>query len=129
MSKLVCSGAVLQCTFGAAPSSLQVPPAAQVTSSNMPAATIMDNIPNANFMPFGACSSLSNPQVAAATTAAQGVLTPQPCQPVTPAPWAPGSPTVLIGNKAALSDTSTLKCAWQGVIQIKMAGQLSVDVP
>jgi hypothetical protein len=129
MAKLVCSGALLQCSFGAAPSNYQVVPANRVTTSNMAAATIMDNITMGNIQPFGMCSSLANPQVAAATTAAQGVLTPQPCLPVIPAPWIVGSPTVLIGNKPALNDTSTLMCAWAGVIQIKMPGQMTVDVP
>jgi len=128
MPKLVCSGALLQCSFGAA-SSMQVVPANRVTTSNMPAATINDNIPMANIMPFGVCSSLANPQVAAATTAAQGVLTPQPCMPVIPGPWVVGSPTVLIGNMPALNDTSTLMCAWAGVIQVSMPGQFTVDVP
>jgi hypothetical protein len=129
MAKLVCSGALLQCSFGAAPSNYQVVPANRVTTSNMAAATIMDNITMGNIQPFGMCSSLANPQVAAATTAAPGVLTPQPCLPVIPAPWIVGSPTVLIGNKPALNDTSTLMCAWAGVIQIKMPGQMTVDVP
>jgi hypothetical protein len=129
MAKLVCSNAVLQCSFGTTPSNMTVLPAARVTTSNMPAATIMDNIAMGNIKPFGMCSSLANPQVAAATTAAQGVLTPQPCMPVIPGPWIVGSPTVLIGNKPALNDTSTVMCAWAGVIKINMPGQMTVDVP
>ena len=43
------------------------------------------------------CNSPSNPMVAAATTAALGVLTPMPCIPMTIAPWMPGSSTVMMG--------------------------------
>jgi hypothetical protein len=97
--------------------------------AQMPAATIMDNIPMLNIMPFAMCQSLANPTVAAATAAALGVLTPMPCIPVTPAPWAPGSPTVMIGNKPSLNNSSKLMCTWGGVIEITNAGQTSVQVP
>jgi hypothetical protein len=72
---------------------------------------------------------MANPAVAAATAAALGVLTPMPCVPVTTAPWAPGSPTVLIGNMPALNDQSKLMCNWGGVIQINSAGQTTTNVP
>ena len=58
----------------------------------------MDDIPMTNIMPFGMCQSLGESEVAAATTAALGVLTPMPCIPNTPAPWVPGAPTVMLGN-------------------------------
>ena len=106
-----------------------VTPENRVNAGKQPAATIMDNIPMKNIMPFGMCQSLANPQVAAATTAASGVLTPQPCIPVIPAPWAPGSPTVLIGNKPALNNSSQCMCTWAGVITITQAGQFTVNVP
>ena len=124
----ICMGAMLQCSFGAAPSSLVVLPVNCVMTGT-PAATIMDNIPIANIPPFGVCSSMANPMVAAATAAALGVLTPMPCIPVTPAPWVVGAPTVLIGNFPALNDSSKLMCTWAGVIQIVMPGQFTVMVP
>ncbi|MDR1269119.1 MAG: DUF4280 domain-containing protein, partial [Planctomycetaceae bacterium] len=71
----------------------------------------------------------ANPMVAVATAAALGVLTPMPCIPATVAPWAPGSPTVLIGNIPALTDTSKLICNWGGVIQVTQSGQNKVIVP
>jgi hypothetical protein len=129
MSNLVCMGASLQCSFGAAPSSLVVLPSNCTSTSSVPAATIMDNKPIVNIPPFGMCSSLANPTVASATAAALGVLTPMPCVPVTPAPWAPGSPTVLIGNMPALNDQSKLMCTWGGVVQINFAGQAITSVP
>ena len=128
MGMQICMGAMLQCSFGAAPSSLVVLPVNCVMTGT-PAATIMDNIPIANIPPFGVCSSMANPMVAAATAAALGVLTPMPCIPVTPAPWVVGAPTVLIGNFPALNDSSKLMCTWAGVIQIVMPGQFPVMVP
>ena len=129
MANQVCMGAMCQSTFGSAPSTLVVTAENKTLTSNMPAATIMDNIPMKNIMPFGMCSSLANPTVAAATSAALGVLTPMPCVPVIPAPWAPGSATVLIANKPALNDTSKLTCAWGGVISINNAGQMKHQIP
>lgn len=127
MAIQVCMGATLQCSFGMAPSALVVLPANKVVT-NIPDANIMDNKPMVNILPFGMCQSLANPTVAAATAAALGVLTPMPCVPVIPAPWAPGSPTVLIANMPALNNTSKLMCAYAGVIQIVSPGQTTVMV-
>jgi hypothetical protein len=52
-----------------------------------------------------------------------------PCIPMTMAPWAPGSPTVLLANMPALNDSSKLMCNWAGVISINMAGQFTHDIP
>lgn len=123
MPQQVCMGAMMTCSFGAAPSTLVVLPQNRVMTSSMPAANIMDNKPMVNILPFAMCSSLANPQVAAATTAALGVLTPMPCIPVTVTPWAPGSPTVMLGNMPALNNTCTLNCMWGGVITISNPGQ------
>lgn len=129
MALLVVNGAMLACSFGAAPSSLVVIPANRVNASNMPAANIMDSKPMVNIQPFGVCTSLANPQVAAATSAAQGVLTPQPCIPMTTGPWMPGCPTVLIANQSAVSSSCQLMCAWGGVITVSYPGQSTVMVP
>ena len=128
MGMQVCMGAMLQCSFGAAPSSLVVLPANQVLTAT-PDANIMDNKPMVNVLPFGMFSSMANPTVAAATAAAMGALTPMPCMPVIPAPWAPGSPTVLIANMPALNNDSKLMCAYGGVIQITNPGQTTVMIP
>lgn len=121
-------GAMLQCSFGVAPSTLVVLPT-NCALTTTPAATIMDFAPIVNVPPFGMCQSPSNPTVAAATAAALGVLTPMPCVPVTAAPWVVGSPTVLIGNMPALNNTSKLMCSWGGVIQITNPGQTTTQVP
>jgi hypothetical protein len=129
MGKAVVSGAVLQCSMGASPGSLTVvPPGGRVSANQMVIATIMDFAPTTNIAPFGMCQTLSNPQVAAATSAAQGVLTPQPCIPATTAPWTPGSSKVTIGQMPALTDSSTCMCMWGGTITIKQAGSATVDV-
>ena len=128
MGQLVVNGAMMQCSFGVAPGTLTVLPAGRVQSSNQPAANIMDSKPNVNIATFGMCMSMSNPQVAAATAAAQGVLTPQPCMPVTAAPWSPGSPTVMVAGQPALTNTSTCNCTWGGVITITNPGQMTTSV-
>ncbi len=125
---LVCSGAQLMCSFGMAPSVLTVTPQNKTLCGGMPAANILDMKPMANIMPFGMCSSMANPTVAAATAAALGVLTPMPCVPVIPAPWAPGSATVLLGNMPALNSNCKLTCAYGGVIQIVSPGQIQTTV-
>lgn len=127
MGCLVTGTAVLQCSFGAAPSTLMTLPTNKVVV-DMPAANIMDNKPFVNILPFGVCSSLANPTVASATTAASGVLTPMPCTPVTVAPWTVGKIPILIGNMPALSDDSKLMCSWAGVISINFAGQVKVTL-
>jgi hypothetical protein len=129
MALKVVNGAQLTCAFGTSPSSFVVLPANQVQAENQPAATIMDYIPMTNIMPFGMCNTPSNPQVAAATSAAMGVLTPQPCMPATASPWTPGAITVLIANFGALDSTSMCNCMWGGVITITDPGETSVQFP
>lgn len=128
MGMLVTAGAVCQCTFGATPCTLQVTTIQTVMSENKPVASIMDHT-SANLATFGMCSSMANPAVASATSAAMGVLTPQPCQPVIPAPWIPGSPTVLCGQNPALTHTSKAMCTYAGVISIQNPGQQKTQVP
>lgn len=128
MSTVVVSGAQVTCTFGTMPSALTVVPAGQpVQGGGQLVARISDQAPNVNIAPFGMCTTLSNPQVASATSAAQGVLTPQPCIPVTTAPWAPGSPTVSVGGTPALTSDSRCMCAWGGSISVVSPGQGTVS--
>ena len=118
MGMLVINGAQLQCTFGAAPSVFSPTPGSMVKASKMDVGTIMDNVPMMNIKPFGMCNSTTNPSVISATAAAQGVHTPMPCIPVTASPWTPGSPTVMVGKKPALTDSCKLMCNWGGQISI-----------
>lgn len=125
----VCMGATLKCSFGAAPGKLMVLPKNRVMTGNVPAANIMDHVPLVNILPFGTCSSMAFPATAAATAAAMGALTPMPCIPNTPAPWVPGSLTVMLGNMPALNKSSKLMCAFGGVIEIVQEGQTKHQVP
>jgi uncharacterized Zn-binding protein involved in type VI secretion len=109
--------AQLTCSFGMAPSVLSVIPSSRVLVEGKPAASVMDFAPMTNIAPFGMCMSLSNPIVAAATSAALGVLTPMPCLPVT-TPWKPGASKTKIGGLPALTLGSTCQCNWGGIIQI-----------
>jgi hypothetical protein len=129
MPMQVCMGANMMCTFGMAPSSLVVLPTNKVFTNMVPDANIMDHIPMVNIMPFGMCMSPSNPEVAAATAAALGVLTPMPCIPVTPSPWSPGAATVMLGNQPTLDNVSMLTCTWGGVITFVTPGEVTVMVP
>ncbi len=120
--------AATACTFGASPGVLMITPEKRVAclSGAAPAGNIMDFVPMKNIMPFGMCITPSNPAVASATAAAQGVLTPVPCIPVVTSPWVTGNPTVLIGPAPALNNPSTCTCTWGGVITITNAGQATV---
>lgn len=128
MPNLVVMGAVTQCTFGLAPSVLNVLPVNRTTAPTF-AANINDHVPIVNIVPFGMCSSIANPTVAAATAAALGVLTPMPCIPVTPAPWITGAVTVLLGGVPALDNISKCNCTWAGVISIMQPGEVTIEIP
>ncbi len=129
MGQPMVNGALLMCSFGVAPSALVVPPAKRTMANSVPLATITDTVPMVNILPFGVCTSLANPMVAAATAAALGVLTPMPCVPVTVGPWIPGSPTVLCGSIPVATGTSKCMCAYAGVITCTFPGQVTVQAP
>lgn len=126
MGICVCMGATLQCTFGMAPSTLVATSAPTVMVANKPIGTIMDNKPMGNIPPFGMCNCPANP----ATVKPPPVMfAPAPCMPVIPAPWTPGSPTVMIGNYPALNNSSKLMCAYGGVISVVNPSQMQTMVP
>lgn len=128
MSLHVCTGAMMMCTMGAAPATFTATPK-MVKTGNMDAGNIMDFVPMVNIPTFGVCKSPANPMVAAATTAALGVLTPMPCIPVVVAPWTPGSATVLVSMMPALDQMSKAMCTWAGSISIVNAGQFTEMIP
>lgn len=124
MSEIVVNGASIECALGKpGKATLVVLPTPMVNSGDQPVATIMDNKAMLNIPTFGMCTTQTNPAVAAATSAALGTPTPAPCVPVIPAPWAPGSATVMIGNKPALTSSSSCMCTYGGKISISKAGQ------
>lgn len=115
----VATGTKMTCPFamgGMAPFSAT--PGRKTFVEGPPMGNIMDFKPFVNIPSFGVCSSLANPQVAAATAAAFGALTPMPCVPNIVAPWKPGKPDLLVENAPALLNTDTLQCLWGGVITI-----------
>jgi hypothetical protein len=118
MSLPVTAGATLICAAGTAPSALVVvaPP---VLAEKKPEANILDFVPFVNIMPFGTCNIL--------TAAASGV--PTPCVPATAAPWAPGSPTVLVRGAPALNNASVCACSVGGVISISYPATTTETVP
>lgn len=125
MGFCVCTGASMQCSFGTAPSTLNVLPANKCMTST-PIANIMDNKPMVNIPPFAMCNSVLNP----ATKRPPPVFfTPAPCVPAIAAPWAPGGATVMLANQPILNNTSKLMCNWGGVIQILAPGQTTIMVP
>ncbi len=124
MGLLVCTGAELLCSFGTGPSTFA---ATGVTVLGSTPAGVVTDVTPANIPPFIMCITPSNPAVAAATSAAMGVLTPQPCMPVL-TPWTPGSLKVKIGGVPALDNASQCQCAWGGVVTVTSPGQTSVTV-
>lgn len=127
MGVLVVKGAVLACSFGSAPGSLKMTSQVTCMAGGNPAATIKDVAANVNITPFGMCSSLANPQVASATAAAMGALTPQPCMPVAMGTWIPVNPGLLAGGVPCLTSDSQMICAnGMGVIHIQSPGQTKV---
>ncbi|HEY2042204.1 MAG TPA: DUF4280 domain-containing protein [Jatrophihabitans sp.] len=124
MGQCAVQGGMVQCSFGLAPATLNVLPTARVTVEGRPAAVVTDIVMGANLPPFGMCSSLANPTVAAATSAALGVLTPMPCVPLVVAPWMPGAPRTAIGGVPALVSGSTCTCAWGGVLTLTLPGAM-----
>ena len=122
MGKFVCPGAILQCSFGMTPSTFSVvDPLRPKLNSSLAIGNIMDNKPIVNIPPFGMCRSMANPTVASATAAAMGVLTPMPCMPVIPAPWAPGG-MLKISKFPVLLDNCKCMCTWGGQISIAFPG-------
>jgi hypothetical protein len=125
VSDLVCTGAALQCSFGTTPATFTAS-STDVSVDQATAGAVTDfgaeNVPT-----FGMCTSMSNPQVASATSAASGTLTPQPCQHVL-SQWTPGSASVTVDGNPALDDSSTCSCDWGGSISVSSAGQTDVTV-
>lgn len=126
MTQVLTTGTMLQCSFGAAPSSLMVLPANRVMVGGMPAANISDSKPMVNIMPFGMCMSMANPIVAAATAAAFGVLTPMSCVPAVVAPWTPTAPQVLISNMPVADTGAKCVCSFGGSIAPVAPSQFTV---
>lgn len=126
MSQVVTMGANCLCSFGTGPAPLKVTSQAGVMAGGM-VATIQDCMPMSNIGPFALCTTPTNPAVAAATAAALGVLTPQPCIPVPAGTWIPTQTKVLVGGKPCLTQDCKMMCSYGGQIQITTPGQMKVS--
>ncbi|WP_276918646.1 DUF4280 domain-containing protein [Aneurinibacillus aneurinilyticus] len=113
----VVTGAVLSCSQGSTKSKLQTPFSHGVYSRGKVQMNIMDYKPNVNIMPFGMCSSMANPAVAA-TAANSGKLTKMPCTPIVTMPWLNGKQNVLIAKQPALMNKCTNHCIYKGTKKI-----------
>lgn len=124
MSELVTATGTCMCSFGTAPAPIKVTSQAKVLAGGKPCATISDAAGIVNVGPFGMCTSLANPQVAAATAAALGVLTPQPCIPQVAGMFIPTKPKILISGKPCLASDCKAMCAFAGSISIVNPAQI-----
>lgn len=124
MGVIVAAGASVQCTFGTVPGTLNVTSQQKVLVEGKPVATIQDASPMTNISSCGMCTSLANPQVAAATAAALGVLTPQPCVPAPAGTWIPTQMSVVVEGKPCLTSDANLMCTYGGIIRIVNPGQV-----
>lgn len=129
MALAVAAGAVLTCPFGSAPGQLMVTSQYKVLAEGRPVATFRDNVGMVNITGFGLCTSLANPQVAAATAAALGVLTPQPCmfQPAGTWVW-PGAMPLAGGVPCVCSDSKIMCAVGMGLLSVANPGQTKVVV-
>jgi uncharacterized Zn-binding protein involved in type VI secretion len=120
MAQLVVMGASAKCSFAQPPgtASLVLVPN-MINGKSKTVATIQDNAIT-NLATFGMCTAPTNPAV----IAAQGA--PSACIPVITAPWAPGSATVTVGGKPALTSDSKCLCSYLGNIEIQDAGQSDI---
>ena len=122
-TNIKCSHAIpMPCTF-------QATPGRTVILEGTPMGNIGDFQPTVCIPPTGQCSSMLNPIVASATSAAMGVLTPQLCLPATVAPWIAGKPNVLVEGKPALLSTDMLMCTYSGTITFTPAPPAPPPVP
>lgn len=124
MSAIISAKAMMMCSFGVTPSTLQPTNCVGVMAQG-DLANAMDCTP-ANIPPFGMCNSLLNPAVVSATIAAFGVLTPQPCTLVPTGMWVVNKPTIQIKSASALSMDAKLMCAYGGIIQFIMSPSMKV---
>lgn len=127
MGIIVVTGAQLMCPFGTAPATLTATSQTVCLGCSKPIVTVTDVAAGTNISTFGMCTSMANPQVAAATAAALGVLTPQPCTIVPIGTWRTKNSTILVGDKPVLTGDGCLVCSMgMGKISITSPGQTKI---
>lgn len=115
------------CSMGTNPSILNGTSNLKVLAEGKPLMVITDATAGVNIVGFGMCTSLANPAVAAATTAALGVLTPMPCVPAVTGAWIPNNVKVLVGGQPCLTLGACCVCMYGGKIDIINPGQIKVS--
>lgn len=126
MSFLLSSTTNLTCTMGLTPSPLNILPVNAVFGQFLPLATMMDNKPLLNIMPFGLCKSPANPMVAAIIASSLGAVTQGPCIPATFAPWVSSKPVIMIKNFPCITINDQLICSYGGMIKAVAPSQTAV---
>jgi hypothetical protein len=123
-SPALTTGATLTCSQGLAPAVLLASPApVRPRIAGLPVVLVTDHLV-ANVPTFGMCRCPANPAVAAATSAALGVLTPAPCVPqLLPPGWSPPSPAVTVAALGVATKDSTVMCAWTGKVSVVAPSQ------
>jgi hypothetical protein len=125
MSEYLTTGCMLTCTFGTAPGIFEALPlpGKEMIEGAMTVATIEEIVPLVNIPSFVMCESLANPEVASATAAAEGVLTPMPCVPVPVSPWEPSSINETYVGIPLATVLSKCACSWAGVISVELPSE------
>ncbi len=124
MPGMVCMGAEMRCSFGAAPCRLVLPPGSSTVFSGVTMAATVKNIGPANIPTFGTCSSPTHPAV-------MGGAPSGPCKPVITGSWLPPPApvaTVMIGDAVALHEGSVCLCQFGGQISITNGNSIGTEV-
>lgn len=129
MAQPVVTGASIQCTMALPPGTGNFTATSQTSMkiAGQTVGTIADVAPTTNIGTCGMCTSLANPQVASATAAALGVLTPMPCIPSPTGTWV-GCSGPISGGIPTLTTDGTLMCAYGGTIRILFSGQSGTNL-
>lgn len=117
---MLCTGAILTCSFGGAPAVFVATPVAGALqlAGSLATGLVGHVAPMANIPPFGLCRAPANPVVIAATAAALGTPTPGACVPATTGPWMPPSGITAANGMPVATVASRCLCAWGGVIAV-----------
>jgi len=119
MPEMLTTGCLLKCSQGTAPMpfvALQLP--GKPVIAGLPTAMETEIAPLVNIPSFVMCKSLGNPEVAAATSAADGELTPMPCVPVVTAPWMPASTIQSYNGVPLVTVQAKCLCDFGGEIAV-----------
>lgn len=126
MTKAVLQGDFCKCTSGDAPCRLKVTDGERMTYDGK-AIAVKTDAKITNLSTFGLCSNLSNPIVAQATAAAQGVLTPMQCVPVLPGIWENTVSQLIVDNQPVVGESSYVTCRYGGCISISLDGKRKIE--